>query len=173
MENQWVQSISHTKSHESHIFGFAALFFGGEDLMDLDLPGGWLWIHTNLASWVSTTSGMILCQIMKRHLPLFVLKVNKTIFWRSKNLHLPQFPSFLWDLGGVASIWEIIGSEIKPENIIQPVEALRLTEHSMAPQLTQQLQHLDIWLMLGKSSPNKWPNYSGQWNMIILTQKYA
>jgi len=41
MENQWVQSISHTNL-TNPIFGFAALFLGGEYLMDLDLPGGWL-----------------------------------------------------------------------------------------------------------------------------------
>ena len=48
MENQWIQSISHTKSHEFHSKSYESQLwlccslFGGENLlMDLDLLGGY------------------------------------------------------------------------------------------------------------------------------------
>ena len=48
MENQWIQSIPHTKSHEFHSeshesqLWLCCSLFGGENLlMDLDLLGGY------------------------------------------------------------------------------------------------------------------------------------
>ena len=135
MENQWVQSISHTNL-TNPIFGFAALFLGGEYLMDLDLPGGWLWNVMNSYELGIMGINHKWDDPLVNHETSFatlLLKVNKNHLLKVKKPSFATIPMFPMGFGGVASIWEIIGSEIKPENIIQPVEALRLTEHSMAP----------------------------------------
>ena len=138
--------------------------------MDLDLPfgAGYAFMHSYELGimGINHLCGMILWQIMKRQAATLLLKVNK-------NHLLPQFPSFLWDLRGYS---QYLGDKfLDRENIIQPVEAFRRCgEHDKwLHNWRQQKNNILISrLMWGKSSPNKWPNYSGGWNMIILTQKY-